>query len=111
MVQLKQMRSEIVGDNTDVDSVALIAEGGVDTTVLDQFSQTIERFLADWSFPSRRVFFDLPRRDIQVSGKPRRINGKGVRAVLHSAFSLGLLRFTADHEKPHPRILLLNRLS
>lgn len=106
--RLKQMRLEIVGDNTDLDSVALIAEGGVDTTVLDQFSQTIERFLVDWSFPSQRVFFDLPRRDIQVAGKPRRVNGKGVRAVLHSAFSLGLLQFTADHEDPHPRILLLD---
>ncbi len=104
--RLKKMRSEIVGD-TEVDSVALIAEGGVDTTILDQFSQTIERFLVDWSFPSQRVFFDLPRRDIQVSGKPRRVNGKGVRAVLHAAFSLGLLQFTANHEKPDPRILLL----
>src|SRR5262249_16856399 len=59
-------------------------------------------------FPSQRVFFDLPRRDIQISGKPRRQNGKGVRAVLHAAFSLGLLQFTADHEKPHPRLLLLD---
>ncbi len=106
--RLKRMRSEMVGDNTDVDSVALIAEGGVDTTVLDEFSQTIERFLIDWMFPSQRVFFDLPRRDIQVAGKARRVNGKGVRAVLHSAFSLGLLQFTADHEKPHPRMLILD---
>ena len=94
----------------DVDNVALIAEGGVDTTVLDEFSQTIERFLIDWMFPSQRVFFDLPRRDIQVAGKARRVNGKGVRAVLHSAFSLGILQFTADHEKPHPRMLIWTRL-
>ena len=106
--RLKKLRTEIVGDDTDVDSVALIAEGGVDTTVLDQFSQTIERLLVDWAFPSQRVFFDLPRRDIQVSGKARRINGKGVRAVLHSAFSLGLLQFTAENEKPHPRMLFLD---
>ena len=80
----------------------------MDTTVLDRFSQSIESFLVAWEFPSQRVFFDLPRRDIQVAGKPRRINGKGVRAVLHSAFSLGLLRFTAENEKPHPRLLLLD---
>jgi hypothetical protein len=91
-----------------VDSVSLIAEGGVDTTLLDDFSQNIEYFLTGWSFPAQRVFFDLPRRDIQVSGKPRRVNGKGVRAVLHAAFSLGLLRYTSVHEKPHPRLLILD---
>jgi hypothetical protein len=105
--RLKQTRLDIVGD-TEIDSVALIAEGGVDTSLLDEFSQSIEYFLREWSFPAQRVFFDLPRRDIQVSGKPRRINGKGVRAVLHAAFSLGLLRFTAEREKPHPRLLLLD---
>jgi hypothetical protein len=105
--RLRKLRSEIVGDES-VDSVALIAEGGVDTTVLDEFSQAIERFLTSWLFPGQRVFFDLPRRDIQVSGKARRINGKGVRAVLHSAFSLGLLQFTADKDRPHPRLLMLD---
>jgi hypothetical protein len=105
--RLKELRLEIVGD-ADVDSVALIAEGGVDTTVLDHFSQSIEYFLTSWAFPAQRVFFDLPRRDIQVSGKARRVNGKGVRAVLHAAFSLGLLRFTCECEKPHPRLLILD---
>jgi hypothetical protein len=105
--RLKEMRLELVGD-TEVDSVALIAEGGVDPTVLDQFAENIERFLTSWSFPAQRVFFDLPRRDIQVSGKPRRVNGKGVRAVLHAAFSLGLLAFTCQREKPHPRFLILD---
>jgi hypothetical protein len=105
--RLKERRSEITAD-TDVDSVSLIAEGGVDTTILDKFSQAIEKILVSWLFPSQRVFFDLPRRDIQVGGKARRANGKGVRAVLHAAFSLGLLRFTAEEAKPHPRLLILD---
>jgi hypothetical protein len=105
--RLKERRSEITADS-DVDSVSLIAEGGVDTTILDKFSQAIEKILVSWLFPSQRVFFDLPRRDIQVGGKARRANGKGVRAVLHAAFSLGLLRFTAEEGKPHPRVLILD---
>jgi hypothetical protein len=105
--RLRERRTDIVGDE-QVDSVSLIAEGGVDTTVLDDFAQNIEYFLTSWSFPAQRVFFDLPRRDIQVSGKARRVNGKGVRAVLHAAFSLGLLRFTASRERPHPRLLVLD---
>jgi len=106
--RLKDLRIEIVGDDIDVDSVSLIAEGGANTAILDEFSQCIESFLTSWSFPAQRVFFDLPRRGIQVSGKPRRVNGKGVRAVLHAAFSLGLLRFTFDRQGPHPRFLILD---
>ena len=105
--RLRELRSEIVSD-ADIDSVSLIAEGGVDTTVLDEFSQSIEYFLTGWSFPAQRVFFDLPRRDIQVSGKARRVNGKGVRAVLHAAFSLGLMRYTSQRNKPHTRFLILD---
>jgi hypothetical protein len=105
--RLRELRKEIVGDD-DVDSVALIAAGDLDTVTLDELSQTIERILVSWQFPGQRVFFDISKRDIQVSGKPRRANGKGVRAVLHSAFSLGLMQYTFEARRPHPRLLVLD---
>jgi hypothetical protein len=104
---LRALRSEIAG-SADIDSVSIIAEGDIDGVILDEFAQSIERVLTTWEFPAQRVFFDLTRRDIQVSGKARRTNGKGVRAVLHAAFSLGLMLFTAAKTRPHPRLLILD---
>lgn len=104
---LKELRSSIVGGQ-DIDSVSIIAEDVLDSIVLDELSETVEEILSIWKFPGQRVFFDPAKRDIQISGKPRRANGKGVRAILHAAFSLGLLKFTSKHEKPHPKLLVLD---
>jgi hypothetical protein len=99
--RLQELRKEIVGDG-DFDSVALIAASGLDTVLLDELCRTIEEILIEWQFPGQRVFFDPATRDIQVSGKARRANGKGVRAVLHAAFSLGLLLYTFEKSKTAP---------
>lgn len=105
--RLKNMRTDIVGDD-DIDSVSLIAQGGIDTVILDKFSMSIEKVLSSWDLGKSRVFFDLSKRDIQIDGKARRINGKGVRAVFHAAFSLALMQFTADENKPHTRFVALD---
>jgi len=43
-----------------------------------------------------------------VDGKPRISHGKGVRALLHAAFSIGLLRFCMKKNLPHPGFLVLD---
>lgn len=105
--RLKETRGDLVSDSS-VDSVSLMAEGVIDGTLLDQFAEDIQQLLTQWSFPAQRVSFDISRRDIQVSGKPRRVNGKGVRAVLHSAFSISLMRFTSERNQKHARFLMLD---
>jgi len=43
-----------------------------------------------------------------VGGKPRSSSGKGVRALLHSAFTLGLLQHVRNGALPHPGFVVLD---
>lgn len=84
------------------DSTTLVAEQSLNGAVL-------EAELKSWEFPNgQRVFFELPRMDISVSGKPRSANGKGVRALLHGAFSIGLMKYCRERKRAHPGFLVLD---
>jgi hypothetical protein len=108
--RLSEQRVEL-GVGKEVDSSTLVAQNQLDGTMLDKLCQRIENELQSWQFPNAaRVFFDVGKLDISVGGKSRSINGKGVRALLHGAFSIGLLKFTAEHRRPHPGFLVLDSL-
>ncbi|WP_417490205.1 hypothetical protein [Maricaulis sp.] len=62
----------------------------------------IESTLREWSWSGEgRVEFDRKEFDIVVDGQSRRSHGKGVRAILHSAFTISLLRYCQKSHKPH----------
>lgn len=82
---------------------------GAPGTVMDDFAQTVSKVLTEWQFPGkRRVSFDDGAYDLRIDGKLRRDNGKGVRAVTHSAFKVALLMFCRERNLPHPGFLILD---
>ena len=100
-----------LGIDENVDSATMVAQQQLDGTLLDVFSQEIEAELQAWKFPNaNRVFFELPKLDVSVSGKSRAANGKGVRALLHGAFSIGLMKFCDKKKLSHPGFLVLDSL-
>jgi hypothetical protein len=106
--RLNQQRSNL-GISPGYDSSTIVAAQSLDGTVLDEFSQVVEAELKSWQFPNaRRVFFDLTQMDISVAGKARGSNGKGVMALLHGAFSVGLMKFCVDRTRAHPGFLVLD---
>ena len=108
--RLEEQRRSL-GFGTQDDSITVIAQQNLDGTTLDSFCQVIEQELKSWDFPSAdRVFFDLSRRDISVGGKARAANGKGVRSLLHAAFSIALMKFSAARQHGHPGFLVLDSL-
>ena len=93
------------------DSTTMVAEQSLNGAVRDEFCQVVEAELKAWEFPNPdRVFFELPKWDISVSGKARSANGKGVRALLHGAFSVGLMRYCRERQRVHPGFLVLDSL-
>jgi hypothetical protein len=81
----------------------------IDTIAVRKFCDEIEAVLKEWTWPEAgRVEFDEKNCDINVDGKPRISHGKGVRALLHAAFSIGLLRFCIKKNLPHPGFLVLD---
>lgn len=76
---------------------------------LEEFSLTVEKLLRSWNFPELgRVTFDRLKTDIVVNGRSRASHGKGVRAIMHSAFNLGLLRYCREANLPFPGYVLID---
>ena len=86
-----------------------VSDGDLPTATAEKFAQQVEAILKAWHFPGAdRVFFDPKARDLVIAGKPRTARGKGLRAITHAAFTIGLLEFCRSHETPHPGFVLLD---
>ncbi len=81
----------------------------IDQTYLEELSLEIQSHLKGWGYINQeRVTFEKEYYDIRISGKHRKDNGKGVRALLHASFSTGLLEYCIKKDKPHPGFLVLD---
>lgn len=74
------------------------------------FCRHVEAVLKEWGWKSEdpRVEFDQKVYDIVVDGQARQSHGKGVRALLYSAFVVGLLRYCAQNNRPHPGFVIID---
>lgn len=73
------------------------------------FCKEIEAILKEWKWDGEgRVEFDEKAYDIKVDGQTRQSHGKGVRAVLYSAFVIGLLRYCQKQGLPHPGFVVID---
>ncbi|MBU1346010.1 MAG: hypothetical protein KKA16_03550 [Alphaproteobacteria bacterium] len=76
---------------------------------LDDLCTEIEAVLVDWGWPGKgKVTFNQETYDIVIDGQPRQSHGKGVRGVLYSAFSIGLLNFCRANQRPHPGMVVID---
>lgn len=75
----------------------------------EEFCKEVEAVLREWKYPDLdRVTFSEHDDDIIISGQKRASHGKGVRAITHTAFNLGLLRFCLKRSMPHPGLLVVD---
>ena len=75
----------------------------------EEFCKEVEKVLREWKFPNLdRVTFSESDDDIIISGRKRNSHGKGVRAIMHTAFNMGLLRFCRNQSMPHPGLLVVD---
>lgn len=73
------------------------------------FSKIVKEVLQAWQYPDMgEVYFDGKDQDIVVNGRERNDNGKGVRAILHSAFKVAVLIYCRSRGLPHPGLLVLD---
>ncbi|HUW38202.1 MAG TPA: hypothetical protein VMV91_12820 [Rhodocyclaceae bacterium] len=108
-VQDMERRRADLETSAEAEKASALASADIPTTVADNFAQTVETILADWHFPEAgRVFFDSKARDLVISGKSRSAFGKGLRAITHAAFTLGLLAFCRARDTPHTGFAVLD---
>jgi predicted nucleic acid-binding Zn-ribbon protein len=105
--KLAARRADIGAEPTRRESEAPLV--GPDSTTLFAFGETVKAVLTAWKFPdAEKVQFDAGINDITIGGKPRAANGKGVRAVLHSAFNVAVFVHCIEKKLPHPGFLVLD---
>lgn len=116
-LDLVRRRDNLQAQRTDMgivpgyDSSTMVTEQSLNGAILNEFCLVIEDELKSWDFPNPdRVFFAMPKLDISVSGKPRSANGKGVRALLHGAFSISLMKYCRERQRVHPGFLIVDSL-
>lgn len=77
--------------------------------IYNGLADEIKKLLEAWNYPDLTgVSFDQKEHDIVVSGKQRKNYGKGYRAILNAAFSIGLMKYTRKNGLKHPGLLILD---
>lgn len=108
-VQDMERRRADLAEGAEAEKVGALAGAEIPTTVADSFAQTVESILTEWRFPEAgRVHFEAKARDLVISGKSRSAFGKGLRAITHAAFTLGLLAFCRARQTPHTGFVVLD---
>ena len=80
-----------------------------DATSLRSLQEHVRRTLNAWHLPvASDVVYDIRDDDLVVDGKARAANGKGVRAVMHAAFTVGLMRHCFDKNTPHAGFVVID---
>lgn len=108
-VQDMERRRADLERGAEADKAGALASADLSTTVTHSFAKTVEGILSGWHFPQAGdVYFDAKARDLVIGGKSRIAFGKGLRAITHAAFTLGLLSFCRSRETPHTGFVVLD---
>lgn len=108
-VQDMERRRVDLAKGVEAETAGVLASADIPTTVAHDFAKIVETILAEWHFPEAGdVYFDAKARDLVIAGKSRSAFGKGLRAITHAAFTLGLLSFCRVRKTPHTGFVVLD---
>ncbi|WP_221282257.1 hypothetical protein [Prescottella equi] len=103
---LEKMK-RVVADETAAETAAVSA--GIGLRAKREFSAALVERLEAWGFPdSGKVHYDTSEQDVVAGDQLRSAHGKGVRAILHAAFTLALGQYCFDRDLPHPGFVVLD---
>lgn len=103
---LESMRAQV---SDEAEPKKAEAPAPLPLAVSTQLSAAIQSRLRDWGFRgAESVRFDRSEFDIIDADQLRGSHGKGVRAILHAAFTLALADFCLANNLPHPGFVVLD---
>jgi len=105
--ELNGLRAKFDEVATTTPKSKFVAAAG--TSATEAFALKVEELLRAWQFPGlQRVTFSDADQDILISGRKRSDHGKGIRAITHAAFTIGLMYYCLDKRMPHPGIVVVD---
>lgn len=85
------------------------APSSVTDAPYNAFASVVGDVLREWRYPAGElVSFDTRAMDVVVGRQARATHGKGVRAIMFSAFVIGLMRYCRARGLPHPGFVVLD---
>lgn len=110
--QLESLRSALVtSDLTDSDTSEEEDVQIFDGKSLYDFCDELRSLLDEWSYPDLgTIHFDTRYdvSDVVIAGKPRRANGKGVRALTHAAFIIAVMNHCVEKSLAHSQMIVID---
>ena len=99
---LADIQAETVAEKaTQAESISLLT--------IDEFSSQVSDVLLQWGYPdAEHARYERSENDIVADGQLRSGHGKGVRAVLHAAFTIALAQYCVSKGLPHPGFVVLD---
>lgn len=83
--------------------------GHIPSRFLTAFDRTLQRTLQTWQVPAvEYAEYDQYGAEIRAGGRDRSSRGKGVRSVLHAAFTTALARYALDVSGPRLGFVVLD---
>lgn len=106
-VEALEKMKRVVVDEATADTATVAAS--VSLRAQREFSDELASRLNSWGYPhSEAIRYDALAQDIVAGDQLRAAHGKGVRAILHAAFTLSLAKYCTDREIPHPGFVVLD---
>nr|WP_107908932.1 hypothetical protein [Streptomyces chartreusis] len=104
--ELEERRSRLDGETAGPEQRPA---GYVPNRILSTFDEVLRTTLEAWKVPAVDFAeYDQYAMDIRAGRRPRADRGKGVRSVLHSAFTTALAQFCLSNSRPHPGFIVLD---
>lgn len=106
LAELQRIRAQI--EDQAVAETAAVATA-IGPRAIDAFSNAISERLERWGYEAAAgARYDRAQHDVFADNQFRSAHGKGVRAILHAAFTIALADFCLERSLPHPGFLVLD---
>jgi hypothetical protein len=103
--ELQEVRDQLVADGAVPGGRPT---GSIPAGTVAAFDRAIERAVQAWHVQLHSVSYDQYTAELFVGDRGRTGHGKGMRAVLHAAFTVGLADYCLSREQPHPGFIILD---
>ncbi|MFI6180615.1 hypothetical protein ACIA8R_34130 [Nonomuraea sp. NPDC051191] len=103
--KLEALRASVQPEDPEI----VPTPSGVNDKVLVELAGAVKEVLGQWSVPiADSVTYNKNLNDLFVGDQARGSRGKGVRSILHAAFTLGLAQYCFDRDLEHPGFVVLD---
>ncbi|WNV82151.1 hypothetical protein [Umezawaea sp. Da 62-37] len=107
--QISRLEARRLELGAEVEGGDKVAPASLDLHAVREFTVAVKKILNSWGVSeSEHVAYDVVQSDLVVGDQSRSSRGKGMRAILHAAFTVSLAKYCIERNIAHPGIVALD---